>query len=131
MKTNTGVSKKLLVLIFLTTFTIICWIALSVYSVFRKSTLPANLQEQLVPLNPDFDQKTLESLKKRSSVSQADLESVPEITNVILLQSAATFSAALSPQPSVSPSPQPSIQPSPQPSAQPSIEPSVQPSTQP
>ena len=80
MKKKNTSKKNILKLVILTTITVFSWIAFDIHRTLRKSTIPQVLQEQLEPLNPNFDKKTLESLQKRRVITLEELDSVPEMT---------------------------------------------------
>lgn len=78
MKKQKTLNQDVLILSILTLFTVLTWIAFDVLKTFQKTTVPKVLEEQLAPLNPNFDTKTLEDLKQKLSISQEELDSVPE-----------------------------------------------------
>lgn len=80
MKKKNASKQNILKLVILTTITVFSWIAFDIYHTLRKSTVPQVLQEQLELLDPNFDKKTLESLRKRRVITLKELDSVPEIT---------------------------------------------------
>ena len=58
------------------------WIGFDFYKGLTKSSIPVVLQEQLKPLDPDFDINALESLKKRRYIKEEELDETPEITEL-------------------------------------------------
>ena len=78
MKKKQTLNQDILTLSILTLFTVLTWIALDVFRAWRKTTIPKVLEEQLKPLNPNFDTETLEGLKQKLSISEKELNSVPE-----------------------------------------------------
>lgn len=78
MKKKQTLNQDILILSILTLFTVLTWIAFDVLRTLRKPTVPEVLKEQLTPLNPNFDTETLESLKQKLSISEEELNSVPE-----------------------------------------------------
>lgn len=78
MKKQKTLNQDVLILSILTLFTVLTWIAFDVLKTFQKTTVPKVLEEQLAPLNPNFDTKTLEDLKQKLSISKEELDSVPE-----------------------------------------------------
>lgn len=78
MKKKQTLNQDILILSILTLITVLTWIAFDVLKTWRKTTVPKVLKEQLAPLNPNFDTETLESLKQKLSISEEELNSVPE-----------------------------------------------------
>ena len=85
--------KNILKLVILTTITVFSWIAFDIHRTLRKTTIPQVLKEQLEPLDPNFDKKTLESLQKRRAITLEELDSVPEMTQFEPGEKAATAEA--------------------------------------
>jgi hypothetical protein len=72
--------RKISSLMVFTGLTILCWIGFQVYQALKQPTISLVLKEQIKPLDPSFDKKTLESLKERRFITQEEIGSVPEIT---------------------------------------------------
>lgn len=70
----------------------LAWIGFSIYHNLVKSTIPEALNIQILPINPDFDRKTIEKIRNRKTV-------LPET------QFIQTPTQTPSPTPSVIPSP--------------------------
>ncbi|MFC1711610.1 hypothetical protein ACFLZ1_03435 [Patescibacteria group bacterium] len=84
MKRRKTVNKDLFTLSVLTTITVFTWIGFDVYRTLNKST-PKKVEKALLQkLDPTFDKKTIEFLKTRKYVSQEELDSIPELTNLEL-----------------------------------------------
>lgn len=96
-------SKDVLVLTILTTICVVSWIVFDIYRALKKSDISQVLKEQLNPLNPNFDKNTLESLKQRKIISEAELDSVPELTKFKLSEKQASPSATSQASPSAIP----------------------------
>lgn len=60
--------KNLLLLTGFSTFVVIVIVGLNVYHNFTLSSLPKTTQQKIIPIEPNFDKKTLESLKKREQI---------------------------------------------------------------
>lgn len=58
-------SRDLFFVAILTVITVFTWVSLDTYRAFTKSEMPKVLQEQLSPLNPEFDRQVFEDLSKR------------------------------------------------------------------
>lgn len=80
MKKKKRLSKDISSLAILTTIAVFSWIAFDVYRILRKPLILDVLEKQLKPLDPTFDKKTLEALKKRKVITQQELDSAPELT---------------------------------------------------
>lgn len=74
------ISKEVLSLSILTTLTILTWIIFSIYQIFQKPLILKIPQEELKPLNPVLDNKTLNSLKTRKIINLNEITSIPELT---------------------------------------------------
>ena len=78
-------------------YSIALWIGFSVYHAYTKTTVPQVLKEQLAPLDPSLDNKTLESLKEKKYIAPEDLANMPEITQFEMLGEIAPATQAASP----------------------------------
>ena len=47
----------------------LAWIGFSVYHSFVTSTIPGEVNVSISPITPDFDTKTIESIKQRKSIA--------------------------------------------------------------
>ncbi|PIS09307.1 hypothetical protein COT75_02260 [Candidatus Beckwithbacteria bacterium CG10_big_fil_rev_8_21_14_0_10_34_10] len=90
MKKNKDKGKGLLNLVVLTTLAFLTWVGFDIYRSSKKSSIPADIKKQIEPLDPNFDLKTLESLKERKQIKEKDLQSVPEITEFEFEEETAT-----------------------------------------
>lgn len=57
-----------LILSFLTFITALSWIAFDVYHASVDTTIPKNLEEQLVPITPTFDREIIQKVKRRKNI---------------------------------------------------------------
>lgn len=57
--------KNILILLVLTFVTVAVWIGTNIYHIIVTSTVDEELQEQIVPINPNFDDATIQKLKNR------------------------------------------------------------------
>lgn len=60
--------KDLLILLISAFLLVIAWIIFNIYHNSITSTIPQNLNIQIIPINPDFDSKTITKLKGRKNV---------------------------------------------------------------
>ncbi len=60
--------KDILLLIVPSLILIIAWVAFSIYHNSVSSTISETVTTQIVPINPDFDNKIIESIRKRRVV---------------------------------------------------------------
>lgn len=102
--------KDLLILLTSAFLLVIAWIIFSIYHNSITSTIPKNLNIQIVPISPDFDSKTIEKLKERKNImplfytaeSQTQPESQVSVTPATssesgTLQNQATSGGTLNP----------------------------------
>ncbi len=61
-------NREILFLIISTFIIVIAWIGFNIFHNIKTSTIPQNLTIQILPINPNFDTKTIEELKKRKKV---------------------------------------------------------------
>lgn len=57
--------KNILVLLVMTFVTVAVWIGTNIYHIVVTSTVDEELQEQIIPINPNFDEATIQKLKNR------------------------------------------------------------------
>lgn len=60
--------KDILFLLVPALILVIAWIGFSIYHNSVKSTIPEALNIQILPINPDFDRKTIEKIRNRKTV---------------------------------------------------------------
>lgn len=60
--------KETLVILWMTFFTVVVWIGLSIYHIWATSTIDSIDASAIVPINPRFDTTTLNKLKNREVV---------------------------------------------------------------
>lgn len=58
-------SKELLTFSILTFITVVFWTAFEAYHVYKTSTVPINLREQIEPLDPKLQKEIITELKAR------------------------------------------------------------------
>lgn len=76
---------------------VVFWIGFNLYHIWVTSTVSEDIQMQLTPIDPTFDQKTINLLKKRETINPLyNLQSAS--------QSASTNEPTPSPEPSTVPS---------------------------
>ncbi len=62
----------------------LAWIGFSVYHSFVSSTISESLNEQIIPIRPDFDTKTINAIKQRESITpvyQLEPSSIAQIAS--------------------------------------------------
>ncbi len=74
--------KNLFNLSVLTLIVVALWMVFDVYRTWQKNPVAPVLQNILEPLEPSFDKKTLDALKQKKSISEEELNKVPELNNV-------------------------------------------------
>ena len=60
--------NDILILLIPSMLIVILWVVFSVYHNYVTSTIPENLNTQILSISPNFDLKTIENLKKRDVV---------------------------------------------------------------
>lgn len=61
--------RKDVLFIFLLTFiTVAAWIGFNIYHIVVTSTISEEIQEQITPINPNFDTATVNKLKSREQI---------------------------------------------------------------
>lgn len=94
--------RKISIIMIFTLIVVLVWVGFSLFRAFSRETLPEIYQQQLVPFDPTFDQQTFTNLKGRKTISQEELDKVPEITGFEGKEKPASGAAQI---PTVSPSP--------------------------
>lgn len=61
--------KDILFLLISAFVLVVAWIIFSIYHKSITSTISETLSVQIIPINPNFDAKTLEKIKERNSVA--------------------------------------------------------------
>lgn len=90
LKSENMKQKDLLILLISAFLLVIAWIIFSVYHNSITSTIPQNLNIQIVPINPDFDSKTIEKLKERKNIMPvytAENQTQPEVSVTPIISS--------------------------------------------
>ena len=75
-------NKDFLIFSLMTFFTVAIWTALEVYHVHTITTVPANLQETIEPLNPKLNTKIIEELKTRYTIESLPTPAVMEVVKI-------------------------------------------------
>jgi hypothetical protein len=110
MKARQKLNRDLLVLAVLTSITVFTWIVLDVYRALNKPT-PAKVSKDILQkLDPTLDMAVINSLKTRKFISQEELDSVPELTQVELQQKTVINLEELTASPSGQPESSPSAE---------------------
>ncbi len=60
--------RDLLFLVISTFILIVAWIGFSIYHNLVSSTITGPVEEKILPINPTFDTKTIDTLKKRKNI---------------------------------------------------------------
>lgn len=60
--------KEILLIAISSFFLTVIWIVSNVYHAYATSTIDSLLQMQIIPISPDFDQSTIEKIKKRTTI---------------------------------------------------------------
>ena len=88
--------KDLVILTGFSTFVVVVIIGLNLYHEYRISTVPINTQEHVIPINPTFDLKTIDSLKKRSLI-QVNLQDKSSIVSKDTINASSGASQSVAP----------------------------------
>lgn len=92
--------NDVLILLIPSMLIVIMWVVFSIYHNYVTSTIPENLNTQILSISPDFDLKTIENLKKRTAVipiyqlsalkTGSDTQSAPNLSSTEISSSSAT-----------------------------------------
>jgi hypothetical protein len=79
--------KDVLMIIVPTLIFVIFWILFSIYHNFVSSTIPETLNIQINPINPSFDDNTVNAIKKRTQINPLYQLSTPSaaVTNIPII----------------------------------------------
>ena len=70
--------NQLLIILALLLISVVAWIGTNVYHNLNKSTIPETTSQEILPINPTFDNQTIDNLKKREEVTPVfELEGLP------------------------------------------------------
>ena len=69
--------RDLIIIAALALTTVVVWIGLSIYRSLKTSTIPKIIEEQLKPLNPEFDTQVINALHLRKQINQSELNRLP------------------------------------------------------
>ena len=61
--------KDIIILLVSAFFLVVAWIIFNIYHNSVVSTAPEDLKKEIVPINPTFDQSTIDKLKSRAKIS--------------------------------------------------------------
>lgn len=126
MKQKRNTKQKDILFIFISSFIVVAaWIGFNIYHIWATSTVSEDLQLELTPIAPAFDDQTMGQLKTRENInpifaSQASASAVPTPIQKIVTPTA-------SPVTTITSSPQPSGTPSSVPATTPQVSPSNSP----
>lgn len=102
MKNKEQNKQKDILFILISSFILVAaWIAFNIYHIIVTSTIDQHIQYQLTPINPTFDQQTMQQLKTREDINPS-FESQP-------IASESGISQPIPQAPSQIPSPVPSV----------------------
>ena len=102
--------KDIIVLLGSAFFIVVAWIAFNIYHNSVVSTTPEDLQKEILPITPTFDQSTINKIKTRAEISPSyniavpltppvssnDIQEItPEITPEITIEPQSTDSALI------------------------------------
>lgn len=74
-------TKQFIITFIITFIVIMVWIAADIIHTQANVPVSASLQQAIIPLNPDFDQTTLEEITKRDNLeNKKTIPSQPTIT---------------------------------------------------
>ena len=68
MKKRNNIQKDILFIFISSFIVVVAWIGFNLYHIWITSTISQDLQLELTPINPDFDQRTIQQLKTRENV---------------------------------------------------------------
>lgn len=76
--------KDVLIILILLFISVVAWIASSLFHSFTKSTISETTKQDIAPIEPTFDTKTIDKLKKRQNINSSfELEDIiPTPTSV-------------------------------------------------
>lgn len=74
MTKKSNLDKNITTILVFTTITIFAWIGFDVYRILTKPSALMVSKEKLEPINPNFNQKTLDIIKNRKTIDQKLLE---------------------------------------------------------
>jgi hypothetical protein len=73
MESKFKLGKDALILAVMTLITVLTWVGFEVYLAAKKTTITKATQEQMKPLDPKINRKTIDSLKENLSFSLEEL----------------------------------------------------------
>ena len=76
--------QRLTTLTILTLVTVFIWIGFDIFRIFKNSSSLKISSQELKKVYSNFDQKIIDSLKKRKKFNQEELDSAPEMTEFSL-----------------------------------------------
>ena len=82
--------QKDILFLFISTFIlVVAWIGFNIYHKWATSTISADLQVQIKPIDPNFDTQTIEKLKTREQITP--VYELKEISPTVTASSSPTF----------------------------------------
>lgn len=85
--------RDILFLVISTFVLILAWIGFSIYHNLVSSTITGPVVEKIIPINPTFDTKTIDSLKERKNIEPLFEVSSKEPTENTVIENTSTSSA--------------------------------------
>lgn len=90
--------RDVLFLVISTFVLIVAWIGFSIYHNLVSSTITGPVEEKIVPINPTFDTRTIDTLKERKSIEPIFQIDSKESTVSTEEESLSTESASIIPE---------------------------------
>lgn len=90
-------NKKIILVALFTFFTVFLWIGAEVYLSLTEPKVPQNLQKLIKPLNPNFDENTLNSLRERRRLTESELRRVNQLVKADFFTSPETEESKIEP----------------------------------
>lgn len=85
--------RDVLFLVISTFVLIVAWIGFSIYHNLAFSTITGAVEEKIVPINPTFDTKTIDTLKNRKNIEPIFQIKTAETTESAVIENTSTNSA--------------------------------------
>lgn len=79
--------KDILFILISSFILVVAWVSFNIYHIYVTSTINQHIQFQLTPINPNFDQQTMQQLKTREDINPS-FESQPLASNSGIQQAA-------------------------------------------
>jgi hypothetical protein len=65
---RSNLQKDILFILISSFIVVVAWIGFNIYHIWATSTVSQNLQLELTPISPEFDQQTMQQLKTRENI---------------------------------------------------------------